>query len=160
MLAKLPQRHAFAGGRQQANVGDGLFRIAVRRLVAQHQVEALLALQYLAHGVAAHRRLNRVLHVGDVDLVTRGALAIDNHVQVRLADHAEHAQVLDALDAMHDGDDLIGFGFEQLQVVAEDLQREFALYAANRLLHVVGYGLGEVPDSRRESSQVRGSWPR
>ena len=46
---------------------------AVLRQVAQDEVVALLALQDLRQGVAAHRGLNRVLHIRDVDLVARSS---------------------------------------------------------------------------------------
>ena len=54
-------------GRQDADVGDVLDRAAVRLLVADHQVVAAFALQDLAHGLAAHRGLDGVLDVADVD---------------------------------------------------------------------------------------------
>ena len=41
--------------------------IAIGLLVAHHHVVPLLADQHLAHGVAAHRRLDGVLYVGHVD---------------------------------------------------------------------------------------------
>ena len=47
-------------------------RVAVGGLVAHHQVVALLALQHLADGLAAHGGLDGVLHVGHVDAVARG----------------------------------------------------------------------------------------
>ena len=47
------------------------------------------------------------------------------------------------------------FCFQQLQVVAVDLHREFALDAADRFLHVVGDGLGEVPDHAGNLVQLR-----
>ena len=77
------------------------------RLIAHHQVVALLALQYLAYGVAAHRRLDRVLHVRHVDPVARRLLAIHREIQVGLADHAKHSQVLHACNAAHHVDDLV-----------------------------------------------------
>ena len=39
--------------------------------VAHHQIVASLALQDLCRGVAAHGGLDGVLHIGNVDLVTR-----------------------------------------------------------------------------------------
>ena len=86
----------------------------ILRQIAHHQVVALLALQHLGQRVAAHRGLDGVLHVGDVDLIARGLLAIHHEISVRLAQHAEHAQVLDALDLAHDLDDLIGLVFENV----------------------------------------------
>jgi hypothetical protein len=65
-------------------------------LVADDHVVARLALQHLGDGVAADRRLDGVLHVGDVDAEARGGLAVDGVVEVRLADDAEEAEVGDA----------------------------------------------------------------
>ena len=52
------------------------------------------------------------------------------------------------------------FCFQDLQIVAIYLGGEFALYAADRFFHVVGDGLGKIPDHARESFPVRGPWPR
>ena len=52
----------------------------------------------------------------------------------------------DALDLAHDGDDLVALFFQGPQIVAVDLDGELAFDAADGLFHVVGDGLGEVPD--------------
>ena len=70
------------------------FGIAVLRKIAQHQVVALLALKNLGERVAAHRGLNGILHVRDVDLIARGLVAVHREIQVGLPDHAEQAQIL------------------------------------------------------------------
>ena len=41
--------------------------------------------------------------------------------------------------------DLIGLGFQHFEVSAEELDCQFALYAADRLFHVVRDGLREIP---------------
>ena len=61
--------------------------------VADHQIVALLALQHLADGFAAHGGFDGVLHVGDIQAVARGGIAIDGEFKVRLADDAEQAEV-------------------------------------------------------------------
>ena len=66
------------------------------REIAQDEVVARFALKDLGEGVAAHGGLNRVLHVGDVDLVAGGGLAIHGDVQVGLAEHAKDSKVFDA----------------------------------------------------------------
>ena len=70
----------------------------ILRQIAHHQVVTLLALQNLGQRIAAHRGLNRVLHVGDIDLIARGLLAIHRQIQIRLADDAEQSQILDSFD--------------------------------------------------------------
>jgi hypothetical protein len=76
-LAELRERDSFSGGREQANFFDGFLGVAVLREIAQDEVVAGFALQDLREGVAADRGLNGVLHVGDVDLVAGGGVAID-----------------------------------------------------------------------------------
>ena len=46
--------------------------VAILRQVAQRQVVARLALENLGERVASDRGLNRILHVGDIDLVAGG----------------------------------------------------------------------------------------
>ena len=106
-LAELGERNSFSGGRKQTNVLRSLpERVAILWQVAQHQVVACLALENLGQRVAADRGLNRILHVGNVDLVTSGGIAIHGDVQVGLAEYAKDSQVLDSLNAAHDTDDL------------------------------------------------------
>ena len=45
------------------------------------------------------------------------------------------------------------FASSNLQIIAVDLDRQLAFDAADRLLHVVGDGLGEVPDHARHLLQ-------
>ncbi len=95
-LRELRKRDAFARGREQANVFDGFFVVAIRRGVAHHQVVALLALQHLADRFPADRGFHRILNVRDVDAVARGGLAVDRNIQIGLAQDAEQAEVFDA----------------------------------------------------------------
>ena len=41
-----------------------------------------------------------VLHVGDIDAVARSLIAVNGEVEVGLADHAEHAQILHAANIL------------------------------------------------------------
>ena len=54
----------------------------------------------------------------------------------------------------HDADDFVAFCFKCLQVVAVDLDGQLALNPADRLLDVVGDGLGKVPDDARHLFQL------
>ncbi len=120
--------------------------VAVLREIAHDEVVAGFALQHLSEGVAADRGLNRVLHVGDIDLVAGGGVAVDGDVEVGLAEDAKDAQILDAFDLAHDADDLVGFLLQGFQVIAIDLGGEFALNAADGFFHVVFDGLGKSPE--------------
>ena len=145
MSHDLAQRHAFAARRRDADVADVVHRLAELLLVARHQVEALLADENLADGIAAHCRLDGVLNVGGVDAEAVGLLAIHHDVNVRLTEHAEQAEIGNAGDRPHHGHDLLALLLEVFQVGAEDFDGEFALHAADRFFHVVGDGLGEAP---------------
>ena len=63
-----------------------------------------------------------------------------------MADNAEEAEIGDTADGSHDVDHFLAFAFESFQIVSIDLDRELTLYAADRLFHVVGDGLREVPE--------------
>ena len=144
-LGQLRERNSFAGGRKQANVFDGFLRVAIRLLVAGHQVIAGFPLQYLADGASADRGLDGILYVTDIDTVTSRRLAVDNIIEVGLADHAEDAEILDPANLTHDAHNLVGPVLQFPQVIAVKLDRQLAFHAADRFLYVVGDGLGEVP---------------
>ena len=152
--AKLRQGYAFSGRSQQANLLDGLSGIAVFRRIADHQVVTLLALQDLADRAAADSGLNGVLHIGDVELITRRLLAVHHQVEIGLANHPEQAQVLNPRNAAHHADDLVALLFEQFEIAPVDLDGQFAFDAADGLLHVVGDGLRKVPDDARDFLQL------
>ena len=148
-VAELAQGNALAGGRQQANAFDGFAGIAVPRQVARHQVEAPLALQHLGERVAAHGGLNGVLHVGHIDAVTRGRVAV--HGEFRLGwpitrNMPRSSTPLMLRITLTISSPLASSG---PQIVAVDLDGQLALHAADRFLHVVGDGLREVPEHAR-----------
>ena len=144
------ERNALAGGRQQADVFDGLFGAAELRQIAHHQVVARLALQYLGKSVPSRGRIDGVLHVRHVDLIARGRFAIDYEVVVGLAGHPENAQIRDSPHRPHDLDDLFGPVLQNAQIVAVDLGGKLPFDPADRFLHVVGDRLGEAPDHARQ----------
>ena len=78
--------------------------------------------------------------------IARCGFAVHREFQVRLADDAKDAQSCNAIQRAHDVDHLVGLCFKRPQVLAIDFDRQFAFDAADRLLHVVGDGLREVPD--------------
>src|ERR1039458_3426618 len=153
-LTKLGEGDALAGRREQADILDGLAGIAVRGLVAHHQVIALLALQNLADGLPADGGFDGVLHVGHFDVQAGVLRAIDMEFHVGLADHAEEAEIGDARNGAHDADDFVAFGFQSLQVLAINLDGELTLDAADGFFHVVGNGLRIVPESAGDFLQL------
>ena len=154
------QRDAFAGGREQADIFDGLAGVAILLLIAQGDVEARLALLHLGDGVGADGGLDRVLNVGNVDAPARGGVAVDGEVQVGLADDAEDAQILDAFDRGHLRLDLFGLVLQRAQIVAVELDGQLALDAGDGLFHVVGDGLRVVPDDAGELLTAPCRWRR
>ena len=69
--------------------------LAVLRLVADDDVEALLAVDDLRGHLAADRGLDHVLHVGDIEAVAGDLVAVDLDIDVGLAQLLEYAEVLD-----------------------------------------------------------------
>ncbi len=145
IVAELAERHALAGGREDADVRDVFHRLAERLLVADGQVVALFADQDLADGLAADRGFDGILHVADVDAEAIGGGAIDDQIHVRLAAHLEGAEIGDAGNLAHHVLHLVGFRFERLQVAAEQLDRQFAFDAADGFFDVVGNRLRKIP---------------
>ena len=106
-------------------------------LVSRYGAVNLGTRQDLADGIASHRGLDGVLNVGHVQPIPGGLVPVHGEVEIGLADDAEQTQVFDALDVAHDVDDLVARLFQFHQVVAVDLDGQFALNAAHRLFHVV-----------------------
>ena len=105
----------------------------------------MLADQNLADRFAADGGFDRVLHIADVDSEAVGGRAIDDQIYVGLSAHLKRAQIGDAWNFSHHILNLIGFGFQGLQVGAKEFDGEFALDAAHGFFDVVGNGLGEIP---------------
>ncbi len=100
-LAQLRERNALSRGSKKPDIFQCFLSVAELREIAHDEVIALFVLQNLRECVATRRGLNRVLNVGDIDLITRGGLPVDDEVVVRLADHAKHAEILDSLHLTH-----------------------------------------------------------
>ena len=145
-MASCGERDAFTARGEQANIFDGFFSVAIVGLIADDQVVALLALQDLAYGFASDSGFYGVLHVGDVDAVAGGLLAVDRNIQIGLAEDAEEAEIFNAGDAAHYVDDFVAFFFEDLQIVAVEFYGQLAFYAADGFFHVVRDGLREIPE--------------
>ena len=116
------------------------------RQIAQRKVVSRLAFQDLGEGISSHGGLNRILHVGDVDLVTGGGFAVHSDVQIGLAEHAKDSKIFNAFNPAHDADDLIALVFQHFQIVAIDLRGQRAFHSAHGLFHVVFDGLRKAPD--------------
>ena len=53
--------------------------------------------------------------------------AVDRQIQVGLAEIAQQFHVMHSRDALHDSGDFLTLPFKNLQIVAEDLERERSL---------------------------------
>ena len=71
-FAELSQRYAFARGRQQTNLFDRI--LACRDIAEDSAAQDRIAprLEDLSERVSSDRRLNRILDIGDIDLIARG----------------------------------------------------------------------------------------
>ena len=72
-------------------------------------------------GLAGHRRLNDVLHVGHAHAPPLALLAIDGEFQVRLSLDVEDPHVLDARNVGQGLLHLFGQAFQFVEVRADDL---------------------------------------
>ncbi len=133
---------------------------AVLRLVADGQVEALLADQNLADGFSADCGFDRVLNIADIDAEAVGGGAVDIQVDVGLAADLKRAQIGHAGNLAHHALHLVGFCFESFQIAAEQLDRQFAFHAADGFFHVVGDGLREIPVHAGKLLQLPCPWRR
>src|ERR1039458_10037655 len=106
--------------------------------------------EHLADSVASHRGLDGVLYVGHIDPIARCPVAIDDQVEIGLADDAEESQILDAANAPHHVDDFVALLLERFQVGAVDLDGQLALHAAYGFFHVVRNRLRKIPEHARD----------
>ena len=84
------------------------------RLVADRQVEPLLADQNLADGFSAYGGFDGILNVAYVDPEAVGRRAIDIEIDVGLAANLKRSEVGDARDLAHDALNLVRFLLERL----------------------------------------------
>src|SRR5262249_5337313 len=141
---KLLERDALAIGRIDLDVADRFKALAVLRQEAHDYIKTLFAVEQLGHGLAADRRLRRRVYVVPRYAVARRFLSVDADQQVGLAEFPEDAEVGHAGDRRHHVLDLVGRRFQLSKIVAEELDRIFALHARHRLFDVVLNRLREV----------------
>jgi len=141
----LRHRHPFPSRRDQTNLLDGFLRVSVGLEIPQDEIVPAFTLKHLADRVAADGRLNRILDIRDVELITSGSCPIHGDIQVGLADDAKQSEVLDTSDAVHDAQNLVALRLQCFQIVTVHFQSELTLDAADRFLHVVGDRLREAP---------------
>ncbi|HEV2522276.1 MAG TPA: hypothetical protein VGT24_07830 [Candidatus Acidoferrales bacterium] len=66
-------------------------------------------MQDLSERVSAGCGLYGVPHIGDIDLIACGLIAVYLEVNVGLAERPYHPQVFDPFELVHHGNDLVGF---------------------------------------------------
>src|SRR5262245_40452989 len=150
---KLLERDALAIGRIDLDVADRFEALAVLRQEAHDYIKTLFAVEQLRHGLAADRRLRRRVDVVRRYAVARRFLPVDADQQIRLAELPEDAEVGHAGNRGHHVLDLVGGRFQLFEIVAEELDRIFALHARHRLFDVVLNRLREVVIHSRDLPQ-------
>ena len=94
--------------------------------------------------VPPKRGLDHAVDVAGIEAVARRLFAVDLDVQVGLAEHAEDAEIGDAFDLIHLGQDLVGDLLELGEVGADDLDGVRAFDARQAFFDVVLDVLGEI----------------
>ena len=141
---ELVQRHVLPAGRFDQDVADRLGVVPRRLLISHVDVKAADAFKHLPGFGAAHRGADRLLNGGEVDAVARNGSAIRSDQKLRGADHLARLHVGGAVQFTDHGSDLVGACLERVQVVAEELDRQFRFYTAHKFVHVELDRLGEV----------------
>src|SRR5207237_7145587 len=118
-----------------------------RLLPPHHEIESLFPFEDLRDRLAADRRLDNGLDVADIQAIPGAQSAVGADRQVRLAERLDEAEILDAVNALQDGDDLAGLLFVDRQGRSDDLYRVLPFHAGQSLLDVVLDVLGEVEDN-------------
>ena len=147
---QLGQGDPFTGRREKTDIGDGLFGVAIRRLVSHDNVVSLLAEEHLTDRVAAHGGLNGVLDVGHVNSKTGRLPAVDSEVEIRLAESVKEFEVLQARHGRHGGDDFLALLVKSLEVLPEKLERQLSFRPGDRFADIVLDGLREIPQGPRQ----------
>src|SRR6266850_2478476 len=133
-VAEADLRAALREERQSADLLD---RVAHLARIAHVDGEALQALHGFADVVAADRRSNDAVHVGDVQAVARGGVAVDVHVDVAPAGKPLGERGAHARHFLHDALDFGGNAVDFLQVGTGDLHAHRALDAGREHIDAV-----------------------
>ena len=128
-----------------------MFGVPILRKIAQRKVINLLASQDLRERSSSDRRLDCILNICHVDLISRCRLAIDDIIQIRLPGNIQNSQIRDAPHMTHNGGDLVRLVLQHMQIAAINFGRQLAFHSADSLLHVVFNRLRKTPDHARES---------
>src|SRR5207245_1094185 len=108
------------------------------------RAEAPLAFEDVRDRAAARGRLDGVLDVLDVDRIPRRRLAVDDDLQLRLADEVIVVEIRDAADTGEHAGDLAGLRLQREDVEAVELDGQLTLHAGQRFVDVVLDRLREV----------------
>ncbi len=133
-VAQADLRAALGDHGQRAEL---LHRVAQLARVAHVDRKALQALDRLADVLAADRRGDDALHVGDVQAVARRRIAVDVHVDVAAAGEALGERRADPRHVLHRALDLAGDAVDLLEIGARDLHAHRALDAGGEHVDAV-----------------------
>ena len=75
----------------------------------------------MRESVAGDRRLNRILHIRRVDLVTCSHCTIHREVQVRLSEDTKQPKILNPAHCAHDADNFVTLLLQRFQIIAINL---------------------------------------
>src|SRR5882672_10582690 len=148
-LCELRHWNAFTARRAHRQVLEHHQRFAAPG-EPHREVEAALALEDLADDAPARGPLDRILNVLDVDAVARGGPAVDDDLQLRLADEMVVIEVRHTADVAKHVGDLSGDAFELEDISPVELDGQLALHAGERLVDVVLDRLREVRGDPRD----------
>src|SRR5438105_5000930 len=127
-LRELRHRNAFTARRAHRQMLEHHQRFAAPG-EPHREVEAALALEDLTDDAATRGRLDRILNVLDVDAVARGGPAVDDDLQLRLADEVVVIEVRHPADVAKHVGDLPGDAFELEDISPVELDGQLALHS-------------------------------
>src|SRR6185295_18934750 len=107
------------------NVKDLIFVHAEALGPAERDIERALPLDHFRERFSTDGGGQCVLDVGDANVPFSSLFTIDGEFQIRLAQDAEHAHVLNAADLADLASRAIGDAFQLLQIGTDDLNRVF-----------------------------------
>ena len=148
-VRQLTQRHPRAGGSLHPEPLDPLNVLPLRFREAHQNAKRLLAFEDARRFSAANGGVDQIIDVGHIDPVPGNARSVDVDLQIRQTADALDVDVRRPGNFAENAGRLLGFLFEHIEVVTDNLDGDGGFHAADKFVDAVLNGLRHVESGAR-----------